>query len=79
MGKLKERLLDYTIGTKVEVFTYRRCDNCCSWFKFRYDLANEELRAYGDYKVMCPSCNRMYCYNDVRHLPTDNLKFKEVD
>lgn len=70
---------EFEVGHYVTPFTYRKCYNCCSWFKFRYDKGAEAIRKYGYYKIVCPICDSEYVYEREDHIPTDHMKFVEVE
>lgn len=79
MGKVKEMLENFTVGDRVIPYAHRRCPFCDSWFRFRHDEAAGEIRHHDYFKVVCPDCDREYVYERVEHLPTDHMKFAEVE
>ena len=81
MGKVKDILFEnhFVVGTLVKPYTHRRCGRCCSWFKFRFDLAVEQIREEKYFRVICPECESEFVYEDERHLPDAYMTFIEAE
>lgn len=78
MGKVKDLLLNYTVGTRVTAFTHQECSCCRSWFRFNYDEAISEVLRVSYFSVVCPDCDSEFYYDRPQDIPKNYLVFKEA-
>lgn len=66
-------------GEKVAVYGHIECPYCMSWYRYRYDLAAEEIKENHIVRITCPHCEEDGIFRRILALPREHLTFKPIE